>query len=127
MVFPHGSVVKNPPAMQELQEVWVQSLGQEDPLEEEMATHSSILARIIPWTEEPGGLQCMGSQRVEHDCVTEHACIHIYTHIWVCVHTHTHTEGSLDQSSIFISHSRNSSQSRVVALVPHPQIPLRAP
>ena len=43
MVFPHGSVVKNPPAMQELQEVWVQSLGQEDPLEEEMAAHSSIL------------------------------------------------------------------------------------
>ena len=55
---------KNPPAMQE---TWVQSLGQEDPLEEEMATHSSILAWTIPWTEEPGGLQSMGSKRVRHD------------------------------------------------------------
>ena len=45
----------------------VQFLGQEDPLEEGMATHSSILAWRIPWTEEPGGLQSMGSQRVEHD------------------------------------------------------------
>ena len=54
-------MVKNPPAMQETQ---VQSLGQEDPLEEEMATHSSILAWRIPWTEEPGRLQSMGSQRV---------------------------------------------------------------
>ena len=48
---------KNPPAMQE---TWVQCLGQEDPLEEEMITHSSILARKIPWTEEPGKLQSMG-------------------------------------------------------------------
>ena len=44
--------------------MWVQSLGQEDPLGEGIATHSSILARRIPWTEEPGGLQSMGSQRV---------------------------------------------------------------
>ena len=48
--------VKNLPAMQETQETWVRSLGQEDPLEKEMATHSSILAWEIPWTEEPGGL-----------------------------------------------------------------------
>ena len=48
--------------MQEMQAMWVQSLGQEDPLEEEMATHSSILAWEIPWTEEPGGLQSMGSK-----------------------------------------------------------------
>ena len=48
----------------------VQSLGQEDPLEEVMATHSSILARRIPWAEEPGGLQSMGSQRVGHDGLT---------------------------------------------------------
>ena len=48
--------VKNPPAMQEIQEMWVQSLGWEDPLEEEMTTHSSILAWEIPWTEEPAGL-----------------------------------------------------------------------
>ena len=46
-----------------MQETQVQSLGGEDPLEEEMATHSSILARRIPWTEEPGGLQAMGSQK----------------------------------------------------------------
>ena len=52
--------------MQETQEMWVQSLGQEDPLEEEMATHTKILAWKIPWTEKPGGLQCMGSQRVRH-------------------------------------------------------------
>ena len=50
----------------------VQSLCREDPLEKEMATHSSILARRIPWTEEPGGLQSMGSQRVGHDRVTKH-------------------------------------------------------
>ena len=57
--------------MPETQETWVQSLGGEDPLEEEMATHSSILAWEIPRTEEPGGLQSMGSQRVEHNLVTE--------------------------------------------------------
>ena len=56
--------VKNPPAMWE---IWVQSLGWEDPLEKGMATHSSILAWRIPWTEEPGRLQSMGSQRVRHD------------------------------------------------------------
>ena len=48
-------------------EAWVRSLGREDPLEKEMATHSSILAWRIPWTEEPGGLQSTGSQRVGHD------------------------------------------------------------
>ena len=47
--------------------MWVQSLGQEDPLEKVMATHSSTLAWTTPWTEEPGGLQSMGSQRVGHD------------------------------------------------------------
>ena len=57
-------MVKNMPAMQETQ---IQSLGWEDPLEKEMAAHSSILAQRIPWTEEPGGLQSMGSQRVRHD------------------------------------------------------------
>ena len=50
-----------------MQETWVRSLGQEDPLEKEMATHSSILAWRIPWTEEPGGLQSMGSQRVGYN------------------------------------------------------------
>ena len=59
--FPQGSVVKNPPAMQQMQETQVRSLGQEDPLEEEMVIHSSILTWKIPWTEEPGGLQSKGS------------------------------------------------------------------
>ena len=58
---------KNLPAMLEMQEMWVQSLGREDLLEEEMTTQSSILAWRIPWTEEPGGLQSIGSQRVGHD------------------------------------------------------------
>ena len=53
--------------MEETQESWDQSLGQEDPLEEVIATHSSTFAWRIPWTEEPGGLQPMGSQRVGHD------------------------------------------------------------
>ena len=57
--FPGGTVVKKLPAMQE---TWVLSLGREDPLEKEMATHSSILAWEIPWAEEPSGLQSMGSQ-----------------------------------------------------------------
>ena len=56
--------IKNPPAKQE---TWVQFLGREDPLEKGMATHSSVLAWEIPWTEEPGRLQSMGSQRVRHD------------------------------------------------------------
>ena len=61
---PMAHPVKNSPAVQETQEMWIQSLGQEDPLEEEMATHSSILAWKIPLTEETGGLQSNGSQRV---------------------------------------------------------------
>ena len=59
-----AQMVRSLPAMQE---TWVRSLGWEDPLEKEMVTHSSILAWRIPWTEEPGGLQSMGSQRVEND------------------------------------------------------------
>ena len=66
-------MVKNPPAVQE---TWVQSLGREDPLEEEMATHSSILAWEIPRTEDPAGLQSMGSQ--------------------LSMHTHRHTHTMLD-------------------------------
>ena len=57
-----AQLVKNPPAMQDM---WVQSLGQEDPLEKEMATHSSLLAWEIPSTEEPGGLQSMGLQELD--------------------------------------------------------------
>ena len=66
--FPGGSVVKNWPAMQE---TWVQFLGQESPLEEEMATRSSILAWRIQWTEEPGRLQSMELQRVRYDLATK--------------------------------------------------------
>ena len=77
--FPGGSAVKNQPAMQEMQEPWVQSmqemqetwvqpLGRIDPLEEGVATQTSILAWRIPWTEDPGGLRSIGSQRV---CTTE--------------------------------------------------------
>ena len=65
-----AQLVKNPPAMQE---TWVPSLGWEDPLEKDMATHSSILAWRILWTEEPDGLQSMGSQRVVH-FATKHVC-----------------------------------------------------
>ena len=60
-----AQMVKNPPAVQE--ETQVRSLGQEDPLEKGLETHSSILAWRIPWTEKPGRLQSMGSQRVGHD------------------------------------------------------------
>ena len=64
MYFLVAQTVKNLPAVQETQ---VQSLGWEDPLKKEMATHSSILAWKIPWTKEPAGLQSMGLQRVRHD------------------------------------------------------------
>ena len=67
MGFLGGAVAKKPPAMQELQETRVRSLGWEDPLDEGMATCPSILAWEIPWTEEHGRLQSMGSQRAGHN------------------------------------------------------------
>ena len=73
--LPSGSAVKNPPAMQEIQETWVWPLSREDPLEEGMATHSSIHAWRILWTEEPGRLQCMELQRVRHGW-SNWACVH---------------------------------------------------
>ena len=72
MAFPVAQTIKNLPPMQETQ-VW--SLGWEDPLEKEMTTHSSIIAWRIPWTEDPGRLQSMGSQRVGHDWGTMHTCM----------------------------------------------------
>ena len=63
--FPGGSVLKNLPASTGQQEMQVSFLSQEDPLEEEMATHFDILAWRIPWTEEPGRLQSMGSQELD--------------------------------------------------------------
>ena len=94
MGLPGGSMVKNLPAMQELQETWVPSLGWEDPLEEGMATHSSILAWRILWREEPGRLQSIESQS-DMTQATQRAgmqaqiplCINTQTHI----HTLTHT------------------------------------
>ena len=77
--LPGGSVIKNLPMMQETQ---VQSLGQEDPLEESMARHSSILAWRIPWTEEPGGLQSIGSQRVGHNW-SNLPCTHAYSQLFM--------------------------------------------
>ena len=74
-------MVKNPPAM----ETQVQYLGQEDPLEKEMATHSSILAWRLPWTEEPGGLQSMGSQRAGHDSATNAVNMTIFVCLLSCL------------------------------------------
>ena len=72
--FPRGSVVKNPPAKQETPEVPVRPLGQDDPLEKEMATHSSTLAWKIPWTEERSRLQSTGSKELD---TTEQLHFHI--------------------------------------------------
>ena len=72
----------NLPARQERQEMWVWSLGREDPLQEGMATHSTILAWRIPWTEELEGLQSMGSQRVGHNWAHTHThCLYVYIYI----------------------------------------------
>ena len=64
-------MIKDSPAVQKMQDTWVQPLGREDPLEEKVATHSSILAWSTSWKEKPGGLQSMGLQRVSHTSVTE--------------------------------------------------------
>ena len=74
MVFPGGSAVKNPPAMQD---TWIQSLGQEDPLEKGMATDSSIYAWKIPWTEEPGSYSSWGCKELDTTEATQHA--HTYS------------------------------------------------
>ena len=100
-VSPLAQCVKNPPATQETQ---VQALGWEDPLKEEMATHSSILAWEIPWTEGPGWLQSKILQRVRHNWTTDHSTIITNYHNLFCLsmsyininmniytHTHTHT------------------------------------
>ena len=76
--FPGGSVVKNLPTVQEMQETLVQSQVQDDPLEEGMATHSSILAWEIPWTEKPGGLQSMGLRKSQ----TQLKQLSMHAHYW---------------------------------------------
>ena len=83
-----AQLVKNLPAMQETQEIPVWLLDWEDPLEEGMATHSSVLAWRIPWTEEPGGLQSIGLQRVGHDwgdwaCTMEYCSALEKNEIWM--------------------------------------------
>ena len=73
--------VKNLPAIQESQETWVPLLSQEDPLKKEMATYSSILTWRIPWTEEPGRLESLRSQRIGHDLATEQR--NKYSILWI--------------------------------------------
>ena len=85
--------VKNLPAMQETQEIWVRSLGQEDPLEKEMAMHFSILLWEIPWTEKPGGLQSMGSRRIIYDWVTKQQQIHVMYYILFLIKMHSYFHG----------------------------------
>ena len=79
--FPGDSVVRNLPANIVDGDQQVQSLGREDLLEEKIATHSSIIARIIPWTEEPGGLQSMGLPRIRHDWATELDSVYTAGHL----------------------------------------------
>ena len=85
--FPMAQQVKNLLSRWKTQETWVWSLGQEDSLEKQMATHSSTLAWRIPWTEKPDGLWSMGSQRVRHDWVTN-TFTFIHPSIHPCVHPH---------------------------------------
>ena len=84
--------MKNLLPKQETQGMQVQALGREDPLEEGTATHSSILARNTPWTEEPGGLQSMEWQRVRYD--------RVYTHTHTLTHTHSHTPSTLPTTNL---------------------------
>ena len=83
-----------------MQETWVQALVQEDPLEKEMATHSSILSWKIPWTEEPGGLRFMGSQKLRHYLVTKLklkflSIFHSFLYKWK-EYTHADNENKLE-------------------------------
>ena len=78
--FPGGSVVKSPPVVQETQETQFWSLGREDPLEEDMATHSSTLAWRIPWTEEPGGLYSPRGHKESDTTEATELCIMARTH-----------------------------------------------
>ena len=81
--FLGGWAAKNTPVMQNMQEMQVQSLGWEDPLEEEKATHSSILAWEIPWTEEPGGPWSKGCTELDRTEATEHTCRQISMNVYL--------------------------------------------
>ena len=102
-----------------MQEIQVRSLGQEDPLEKEMVTHSSILTWKIPWTEEPGGLQSLGLQRVRHDCAqSTYDVLHrmfllkdttcfitiLHSDLWSNVPTLWHSQGALTPKCCITSH-----------------------
>ena len=90
--------LKRLPAMWE---TWVRSLGREDPLEKEMATHSSILAWRIPWVEEPGGLQSTGSKRIGHDWVTSPS-LSIYSELEITGHNQHHFWKDTIGSNVYI-------------------------
>ena len=112
--------------MQEMQEMWVWSLNQKDPLEEGMATHSSILAWRIPWAEEPGGLTVhfMGSQRVSNNWATDHTHTHTHTFmqfiIWYSLRMIS-TKPMGEPSSIWLS---SLQLSHLICLATFPLIPL---
>ena len=91
-----AQVIKNLPAMQES---WVRPLGWEDPLEKGMAILSSILVWRIPWTEEPGGLKCIVSQRVRHDLACTHTHIHTHTHPSILI---LHKLKCLNSTRVFV-------------------------
>ena len=97
---------------QETQETRVQPLDWEDPLGKEMAAHSSILAWKIPWTEEPGGLESTGSQRVRHDCSTSHHSVRY----GLCVHTCLHAVLVILTFTLFFRKLLNSEGFRNVDL-----------
>ena len=94
--FPGGAGSKEPASQCRRHEAQVESLAQEDPLEESMATHSSILAWRIPWTEEPGGLQSMGSHRVRHDWATKHSTGPARCHVFPWIITELGETGNYD-------------------------------
>ena len=119
-------MVKNPPAMWE---TWVRSLGWEHPLEKCIATHSSIQAWRIPWTEEPGGLLSMGLQRIKHDWASKHSIysihpsIHlsiypsIYSSIHTCIHPSIHLSIHLSiHPSIHLSIHQNEVEKSGVSI-----------
>ena len=112
MGFPCVSVVKDPPAVQTTQEMWVQSLSQEDPLERGRATHTRILAGRIPWTEEPGGLWSMGCKELD---MTEHT--HKASVIKSVAPAHKQTIGNRTASPEYILEIKGASQTTEVKTV----------
>ena len=98
-----GSVAKNPPTVRELQEMQVQSLCQEDPLEEGTTTHSSILACRIPWTEDPGGLKGLWGCRVRHNR-SDLAHMHTYHQVDHLSYSKVYSSLVLSTFAVFCSH-----------------------